>query len=536
MRKILSLILAFLTVVALFSSCGDENVGKNEETEPMITDNPVQTYENVSCWATYSYDKIRGEKKAPEDGSTAADVYLARNEAEGATLCVRSPKDINEVTLTRKSGEYDTVSYTVYQVFYVTVVNEKQKFSDPMRDYKEGDKVDIKADESLCFYVEFKTDNTPAGKYDYVFELKDSAGNVISTYDIALNVWNFSYPETPSLTTSMGLWDTRFVNWYGFCGEAVYKTAYDFMLEHKISSYDLPYDILDDRADAYMSDPRVTSFCVRWRGAVDVDKIDKIYEKLKSNPVWMEKAILYAKDEPHTAEHFEFIRKEFPKYKERWPELKIIVPFCVNRQAGPGEDQLDFLSKYVDIVCPVSRAFGDDPDFPTYYERLMNLKENGKVIWSYTANLPGDPYANIQIDMKGLTNRVVFWQTYQHNTEGFLYWCVNNWLSSEDVWKDGNGEGNWWGDGMLIYPGIGIKYGYTFRQTEPFPSIRLKIVRDGIEDFDLLKMAEEKLGSEWIEEKLNAVSSNMKRIDANNDEFAQIRIEIGNALSTAMSE
>jgi hypothetical protein len=131
-----------------------------------------------------------------------------------------------------------------------------------------------------------------------------------------------------------------------------------------------------------MSDPRVTSFCVRWRGAVDVDKIDKIYEKLKSNPVWMEKAILYAKDEPHTAEHFEFIRKEFPKYKERWPELKIIVPFCVNRQAGPGEDQLDFLSKYVDIVCPVSRAFGDDPDFPTYYERLMNLKENGKVIGS----------------------------------------------------------------------------------------------------------------------------------------------------------
>ena len=113
MRKILSLILAFLTVVALFSSCGDENVGKNEETEPMITDNPVQTYENVSCWATYSYDKIRGDKKAPEDGSTTADVYLARNEAEGTTLCVRSPKDINEVTLTRKSGEYDTVSYTV---------------------------------------------------------------------------------------------------------------------------------------------------------------------------------------------------------------------------------------------------------------------------------------------------------------------------------------------------------------------------------------------------------------------------------------
>jgi hypothetical protein len=193
-----------------------------------------------------------------------------------------------------------------------------------------------------------------------------------------------------------------------------------FLLDYGVNVTTLPYEILDERVDVFLSDPRITAFEIN--PSLPEEDLLKIYEKLKSNPVWMEKAILYAKDEPHTAEHFEFIRKEFPKYKERWPELKIIVPFCVNRQAGPGEDQLDFLSKYVDIVCPVSRSFGDDPDFPTYYERLMNLKENGKVIWSYTANLPGDPYANIQIEMKGLTNRVVFWQTYQHNAEGFLYW------------------------------------------------------------------------------------------------------------------
>ncbi len=526
MRKILSLTLAFLTVITVLSSCNKRN-----EVKPA-----TMTQNTITCWTTYGYDKIRGERKAPENGATTASIYLARNEAEGVQLCMRSSERMRGVTFSLKSGGDDTISYNIFVVYYVTGANANRKFSDPMRDYHEGDKLNVKADESLSLYVEFKTNDTPAGKYDYCFELNDSLGNVISEYNVTLNVWNFSYPETPNLATAVGLWDTRIANWYGLYNKDIFKTFYDYLLEHKLSSYDLPYDILDPRADEYMSDPRVTSFCVRWRGEIDIEKVDKIYEKLKTNPVWMAKAVLYASDEPHSQEGFDKIRNNFPIYKERWPELKILIPFNVNRQVSENEDQLDFLSQYIDVLCPKLDMFKSEDRFPRYYERLMALKEGGKGIWTYVANIPGAPYSNVQIDMTGLTNRVVFWQTYQYNADGFLYWCVNNWLSDTDVWKDGNGELNYWGDGMLLYPGSSNRYNYSFEQFAPFPSIRLKIVRDGVEDYDLLKMAEELFGREWLDEKLNAVSPTNFSISVDNDGFAAIRTEIGNAISNAISE
>ena len=77
----------------------------------------------------------------------------------------------------------------------------------------------------------------------------------------------------------------------------MYKQYYDMLLQYNFSAHDLPYDILDDRADAYMSNPHVTGFRVDYN--LDDEKLIAINEKLKSNPVWLEKAYFYIYDEPN---------------------------------------------------------------------------------------------------------------------------------------------------------------------------------------------------------------------------------------------
>ena len=141
--------------------------------------------------------------------------------------------------------------------------------------------------------------------------------------------------------------------------------------------------------------------------------------------------------------------------------------------------------------------------------------------------------------MSGLQNRAVFWQTYQHNIDGFLYWSPAHWVKSEsykgDVWKDGGEDYEHWGDGILLYPGCSTKFAYEFRRIAPLPSIRLKIVRDGIEDYELLKMAEEKFGRAWVDERINKVTPSLTEISVDDEGFDAIRREIGNALSGAVT-
>lgn len=70
---------------------------------------------------------------------------------------------------------------------------------------------------------------------------------------------------------------------------------------------------------------------------------------------------------------------------------------------------------------------------------------------------------------------------------GLLYWAADFW--SADPWDDveyrSEGGGTWPGEGLLVYPGgpAGV--------AGVVPSIRLKLVRDGVEDFDLIALARE---------------------------------------------
>jgi len=103
--------------------------------------------------------------------------------------------------------------------------------------------------------------------------------------------------------------------------------------------------------------------------------------------------------------------------------------------------------------------------------------------WLYTCTGPQGNYANRFIQQPLLKTRILHWINYRYNETGYLHWGFNYWNHAVDPMTDVTPTEAWpGGDPFIIYPGNGKVY----------PSIRLSAMRDGIRDYDLLKMVEEK--------------------------------------------
>ena len=125
----------------------------------------------------------------------------------------------------------------------------------------------------------------------------------------------------------------------------------------------------------------------------------------------------------------------------------------------------------LDIPCPDELKAGTLP------------RQTGQKYWMYTCMGPQGNYANRFIRIPLLKTRIIHWLNYHYNCEGYLHWGLNYWVGAKehDPWKDAYGDfiaGDMW----IIWPG----------DNKVYPSIRLSAMRDGIRDYDLLKMVEQK--------------------------------------------
>jgi hypothetical protein len=138
----------------------------------------------------------------------------------------------------------------------------------------------------------------------------------------------------------------------------------------------------------------------------------------------------------------------------------------------------------VDIWCPQTRLV----ESPFYAQRL----KGGDTLWCYVCVSPFPPYANFFIDEPAIDHRVLFWQVRQVGATGLLYWSTTWWagvsgptqaqktfpdipfdISRHELYTKAKCHG----DGFLFYPG---------KNMTPLPSIRLEVIRDGIEDYEYM--------------------------------------------------
>lgn len=192
---------------------------------------------------------------------------------------------------------------------------------------------------------------------------------------------------------------------------------------------------------------------------------------------------VYGIDEPVGDEQFEFTRKTYELIKKSVPTCKIMQ---TGRCAEPR------LVGLVDIWCPKT-SIAENPFFA---ERLAG----GDTLWAYVCVNPIPPYANFFIDEPAIDHRILFWQIKQINATGLLLWSTTWWKGLEPTAASGKTcfpelpldmrqsqeyrrqSVHTNGDGILIYPG---------KNLTPLPSIRLEVIRDGIEDYEYFLILEE---------------------------------------------
>jgi hypothetical protein len=133
--------------------------------------------------------------------------------------------------------------------------------------------------------------------------------------------------------------------------------------------------------------------------------------------------------------------------------------------------------KVLDIPCPCIDVLTG----PRGYEYTEN-----QIPWIYSAVGPQGEGLNRFIRIPLIKTRLMHWLNWRYHTVGYLHWGPNYWQGARvenDPWTDANGQFPG-GDMWIIWPGDETVY----------PSIRLAAMRDGIRDYELLKMVSEKEG------------------------------------------
>lgn len=198
---------------------------------------------------------------------------------------------------------------------------------------------------------------------------------------------------------------------------------------------------------------------------------------------------------------------EIAKYlKKICPDLRIIeTTHTVN------------VGNYIDVIVPELDYLTKD------YDEYKKFQQKGKSLWFYTSYLPQREFANRFIEQPLLMPRILHWINFKYNISGYLHWGFNRWVGNpykETIQDQGGGIILPGGDSWIIYPSEnGVIYG----------SIRLEAMRDGVEDYSLLKMLEQK-NPTLAHELCNRIIINWDKYDINPKTFNQIRHKILEAL------
>lgn len=501
--------------------------------------NLKETDAQLDVWYNHAFNKAATNKdpaKIRSAGTEDYTVYMAKNEYENAQLCLYAPAGINgiSVELSGISDKYgNSLQTDIFRVYSVPY-SDGREYPDIMVPMNEKiDTIDIKKKNSQVIIVRIRTEKeTKPGDYSGDLTVKQY-GEPVRVCPLYCHVWNFEIPDTPNSKSAMGIWDQIKNYGNGTDYKELYKSYYDFVIDYRISPYYLPYDVTESQADAYMSDPRVTSFIV--------PQTNTVYNKLKKNDDWINKAYFYAVDEPSDKAALDKLAAVYGKTKKDFPLIRTIAPFYVSAVYDENTDGIDFMRDYIDIWCPVAAGFTEGgvangrnivSIYPTeeaaqknpwLSERMADVTKEKGELWWYVCIYPTiKKYCNLMIDYTGLQNRVLFWQQKQYNATGFLYWACTYW--NKDPWssRDFNRDGS-----LLAYGREELGY------TGPCSTLRFEAVRDGLDDYDMLCMCEKLCGADKMNEILNKVTTNIIEYTDSDAVFAAARIELGFAVEAA---
>ena len=536
-------VIAYLSAMMIFMASGGGVSMSDLNPATLMVRGCVEHVLSVPSWSFYDATAKVLRTQALEKTRDYT-MYLAKNEREYCQLALqlrteRGKMRVSCTDFTNEAG--DTLPATFCEEYYLKTSGNTVDgaYPEQLIPVNGGKEFDMLAATNYVFYIGVRTDaDSVPGDYTATVSLvnQNAPDNKYEnlTVEVHAHVWDFTLPETPAMDTAMGLSKGEIAREHGVDvnsakADQLYRAYYEFLLDHGISAYDLPVDILSDEADAYMSDPRCTSFCVPY--ASD-ETIRAYYEKLSSNPEWLKKAYFYPIDEPSKKEDYERYQAITDRLAGLFPGYNMVTPFYVNGVEIDGEKKyaVDLQDGRSSIMCPETTVFDEEG----FSARAWERQANGDKLWWYVCCGPGPKtdYCNLFTQQDGILHRVLFWQQKQYSVTGLLYWSTSYWCDADGgpwatAWTTPWTGTDTYGDGVLVYPGKAVDI------DGPVSGLRLEAVANGIEDYDYLAMAQELLGEKYVDNILSKVTKDLTHYTVSDARFAKVRIALGEAIEKA---
>lgn len=215
-------------------------------------------------------------------------------------------------------------------------------------------------------------------------------------------------------------------------------------------------------------------------------------------------------DEPDTAQAYQNIRDWASLVQDAAKTAGTPIKFFVTEQPQPQQADWGSLAGSVDIWAPQVMWAWEDLESKTGKSIIAGRIKAGDEVWCYPAlaqfrdqwkkekgktDMARGSYPPVWLtDFPAVNYRILPWICAAHGLTGIHYWNVFEWKDGADPWSDAGiftiGDETFNGDGLLIYPPaparlVGRKKAAAM---QPCASIRLKWIRDGMEDYEHLQL------------------------------------------------
>jgi len=470
------------------------------------------------------------------------EIWAGRGEYESFQVVVRAPpsglKNVNVAIsdLEGERGRITKASLTLYREHYVEITHGSPDrggtnrplgpgwYPDALIPFTAKGRTlravpfDVAQSRNQPVWIDvFVERETLPGKYSGTVTVTSDQGK--ATVSLALNVWNFELPRSPSLLSAFNISNDTNNNPRIFYGDE--KQNQEVLLRHKI----MPVS----------TDPRYEMQFMEQLG-LKIARVEYFQHATYGNckqppaPSVTDLLSLKAKHQPdlplylHLGDEISDCPNIFPILKQ-WARnarqaglitllTAIPLPQLLDDGSGTGHSVADIW-----VLLPkqfVSNA-GD----------VAAALKKGDRVWSYTAIVQDNFSPKWEIDFRPINYRIYGFLNQSVGATGLLYWSVNSWAvgPTKDPWNNityiENGKPEPPGEGWLVYPGAEVS-------SEAFvPSIRLKWIRKSVEDFEYVEILKKLNRGDWALALLKTIAADWAHWSQDPEAIESVRHQLG---------
>ncbi len=374
---------------------------------------------------------------------------------------------------------------------------------------------DVHDGESRALWVEvFVPENAPAGGYDGTVHVTWDGGE--ATIPVHLVVFDFALPATASLKSAFGMAEGTLSKAHGVSGDdlSALRARYaQLALDHRISIAGVGDDLasgdwgrfdkfygplIDGTAPTQLHGARLTA--VAYNGDRNQSAQYADWASHFRGHGWFDRLFDYTCDEPPLTCKWSDIPARQAVAKAGDPDFRTLVTTTVQDADRNG------VTSSIDLMVPVVNWLDDKPGHDLAGPQTAAYApflESGahKELWTYESCMShgcggtvdiGNPtdsdryytgWPSYMIDANPIRARALEWMSFRFRATGELYYETTMAYLGDPWTTQSDFAGA--GDGTLFYPGTPSRIG---GQTDiPLASLRMKMIREGMEDYEYLK-------------------------------------------------